>query len=317
MRALIDSDVLAYEVGFSGQYVDEETGEIVPRDWEFVKELLDERINSIQEAVWADEPPVLYLTYDRALNKLDNKERARLGLPPVEFIPNFRFGIAKTKPYKERGNAKPIHYNSLRAHMLFNYNVKSIPGIEADDAMCIDQWADYMSSYKKSMGLEFEEKDVSTLNTIICTRDKDLRMCPGLHYGWECGKQEGFGPKFVDEVGWLEHTSKGIKGAGLLFFYSQMITGDSVDSIPGLPGGGASKVKKHLVECKNVAEAEEVVKQLYEDKLGDGWEEYYNEQASLLWMVRETKEGRPVGWNGQVYDVPIGEPMVRRGVSFE
>lgn len=300
MKALIDADVLSYEIGFSGQYVDEDSGEVVPRDWEFVKELLDTKIAGIQEATWADEPPVLYLTYDRTLNKLDNKERARLGLPQVDFIPNFRFGVAKTKPYKDRGNTKPLYYNALRSHMLFNYDVVSVPGIEADDAMCTEQWS------------RLDKKD-----TIICTRDKDLRMCPGWHYGWECGAQEGFGPKEVDHLGWIDITSKGVKGAGMLFFYSQMITGDGVDNIPGLPRGGASVVKKNLVGCSSAEEAEQIVKDLYKDKLGDDWESYYDEQAKLLWMVRETKEGELLSYNGEVLGVPVGEPMVRRGVSFE
>lgn len=76
--------------------------------------------------------------------------------------------------------------------------------------------------------------------TIIRTRDKDLRQCPGWHFGWELYNQPQFGPYLVDELGWIKLSDdrKKIRGVGYKFFASQMITGDHVDNISGLSKAG-------------------------------------------------------------------------------
>ena len=36
----------------------------------------------------------------------------------------------------------------------------------------------------------------------------------------------------------------------------------------------------------------------YEEKLGEGWKDYYEEQAKLLWMIKETdSKGEPIMWS--------------------
>ena len=47
MTPLIDFDVLRYELGFSSEYKDENTGEVIPREWDFVEELIDGKLNFI------------------------------------------------------------------------------------------------------------------------------------------------------------------------------------------------------------------------------------------------------------------------------
>ncbi|MGL5327290.1 MAG: hypothetical protein ACRC91_21745, partial [Aeromonas sp.] len=149
-------------------------------------------------------------------------------------------------------------------------------GYEADDLICIEQYG-----------------RLEKLDSIICSRDKDLRICPGLHFGWECGKQRQFGPERVDEIGYINLVgtkTKSIKGVGLKFFYAQMITGDAVDNIPGLPRGGPV-LAYNLLEGKDTREdMERAVKAAYEVRVGDGWEDYFLEQANLLWMCREWEE---------------------------
>ncbi|MDB4302036.1 hypothetical protein N9924_00565, partial [bacterium] len=76
MTPLIDADVLRYEIGFSGEYVDDE-GRPQVRDFEFVAELLDQKVKEICAEVWSTEPPVLFLTMDHRLHKKCNKQRAK------------------------------------------------------------------------------------------------------------------------------------------------------------------------------------------------------------------------------------------------
>lgn len=262
MKPLIDADVLRYEVGFCGQGKNE-GGELEVRPFDNVSEILDQRILDICHKADADQPPRLYLTGPN----------------------NFREAIATSRPYKgQRKDNKPYHYTNLTHYILAHYDCVVTDGIEADDQMVIDQ----MKADPES--------------TIICTRDKDLRMCPGWHYGWECGRQPEFGPMLVDELGWIEGvykdtTIKDVKGVGLKFFYNQLIVGDKVDNIPGLPKGGPALSLSVLQDLVSEEEMFNTVSKLYEERMGEGWEDYLLEQGRLLWMVREVDdEGNPVMW---------------------
>lgn len=270
-----------YEIGFSGEY--EEDGVKIVREFDFVAELFDQKIKEICAEVWATEPPTLYLTNDRRLHKKVNKKLKKDGKEELEYVPNFRDEVAKKKAYKgNRKQEKPFHYDNLTAYIFANYDVKVAVGMEADDLMSIDQW---------------ERVKNGDLSTVICSRDKDLRITPGFHFGWPCGKQAQFGPCRVSELGELTITKdrKKVRGNGLKFFYSQLITGDSTDNIPGLPRGGPALAYESLHDCETEAQLFERVAGLYKDKFGDEWETEMREQADLLWMVRELNEdGMPV-----------------------
>lgn len=274
--------MLRYEIGFSGQFIDEETGELVIVDFDRVAELFDQKVKEICAEVWATEPPTLYLTNDRRLHKKVNKQLKKEGKEEIEYQPNFRDAVATEKVYKgTRKNEKPFHYDNLTAWAFAKYDVKVAVGMEADDLMSIDQWARVKEGH---------------LDTIICSRDKDLRITPGLHFGWSCGKQPQFGPRRVTELGEIDiKGGKKIVGTGLKFFYSQVVTGDTVDNIPGLPRGGPALAHKSLHDATSEAELFERVAGLYQEKFGDEWRAKMNEQCQLLWMVRELNEdGSPV-----------------------
>jgi hypothetical protein len=280
MIPLIDGDILRYEVGAYGEYKDEE-GNPQTREFNFVKDKLDQKISEICEEVWATEPPVIYLTMDRALHARLNKRRKKEGILELEYIPNFREGVATLKGYKENRKdvVRPFHYTNLTQYIMDTYTTKVAIGMEADDLMSIDQVA------------------AKEGTTIICSRDKDLRITPGLHFGWLCGKQPQYGPKTVTKFGSLseEKLPKEVKGDGLMFFYSQVLTGDKTDNIPGLPGCGPVRTYKLLSECEDEAGLFAAVAEAYEDKYGEEWPTYMEEQCHLLWMLQELdEEGEPI-----------------------
>jgi hypothetical protein len=232
--------------------------------FDYAAEILDSRVSHICHTVQATFPPILYLTGKT----------------------NFRDNIAKKQPYKERPGKKPFHYHNLKAYVKHKYIWESKDGLEADDLMAIEQ-------------------TVLGERTIICTRDKDLRAVPGWHYGWEMGNQPSYGPKAVSELGAirLSNDRKSIKGEGLLFFYGQCIVGDSVDTIPGLPGSGAVQAFNLLKGCPTSQEAFKRVLEAYRGLYGDDAETELLEQGRLLWMTRELHEDdSPVLW-----ELPIGE----------
>lgn len=288
MKPLIDADVLRYEIGHSGQYFEldehgvpvlDEFGEkiVIYREFDYVAGLLDQKISEICAEVWATEPPVLYLTNDRRMHKQVNKKLKKQGEELIEYQPNFRDAIAEKKVYKgSRKNEKPFHYDNLTAYMFANYHVEVAVGMEADDLMSIHQYARVKEGH---------------LDTIICSRDKDLRITPGMHFGWECGRQAQFGPCRVTELGEIEIKGrKKIVGTGLKFFYSQVLTGDGVDNIPGLPGCGPVKAFDTIDVCESEVELYAAVASLYEAKYGETWRAEMLEQCQLLWMVRELDE---------------------------
>lgn len=256
MIPLIDADILRYEIGFAA-----ETGwqsEGVP-PFDYAADLLDARVDFICNRVGATEAPILYLTGKG----------------------NFRYDIAKKQPYKVRLGKKPYHYQNLTAYIKGKYDTVVTEGIEADDAMALEQ--------------------TRSKNTIICSRDKDLLQVPGWHFSWELGNQPEFFEE-VDEFGWIKliesPSGKKIKGCGLKFFYTQCITGDVVDSIPGLPKAGVVRAYNLLVNTQTKEEAFEAVCEAYRGFYGDSWKEELLEQGRLLWMTRELdEEGKPILWN--------------------
>ena len=191
MQPLIDGDVLRYEIGFAAETGWGKDNGLPPFD--YVMDLLDNKISYICATVEATEPPILYLTGSK----------------------NFRNEIAKTFIYKDREGNKPWHFKNITAYMKAKYNVIIEEGFEADDLMSIEQ------VHRPG-------------ETIICTRDKDLRAVPGFHFGWELGNQPQFGPERIDDFGYIKLNSKRNKllGGGYLFFLGQCLVGDSVDTVP-------------------------------------------------------------------------------------
>lgn len=272
MKALIDGDVLVYEIGFGSETGWQ--GEESP-PWDYVAKLFDLRVANINAVVHATEPPLLFLS------------------GPT----NFRNDLAVTKVYKgTRVSHKPYHYANITAYIKGMWDHVVSDGMEADDLMCV-----YQTENREYL---LNKEDIP--DTIICSRDKDLRQCPGWHFSWELGKQPQFGPELVDKQGWLRLDRTGsspkIVGTGLSFFYSQLLTGDAVDNVPGLPKCGAVGAY-HLLHGKggNLFGIEAmlgIVIQEYRKKFQNDWEVQLLEQGRLLWMVRTLKEnGDPVMWN--------------------
>ncbi len=263
MTPLIDSDLLCYEIGFATQKKDE-NGDILPSPVEEVNQLIDNRIKEICAAVYATEPPRLFLTGKG----------------------NFRYEIAKRREYKgNRKQIKPFHYKYIRAYLKSQWGAEEVDGMEADDALAMCQME----------RLAFKD-------TIICSRDKDLKMVPGFHYGWEAGKQGSWGPHWVDEIGTLElRGPKKLIGTGLKFFYSQLLTGDATDCYDGLPGCGPIRAFELLRECSTEPELYSAVLSAYQMKFPEEAVSMIEEQAHLAWMVRgKDEEGKLIHWRAPV-----------------
>lgn len=114
MQPLIDGDILLHEIGWSGEFKDKETGVEVLLPFDKVSEILDEKIRYICEDVNATEPPIIYITASEHITQQVNRLRKWQGEPLLEFVPNFRYEVAKSRPYKgNRKNPKPEHFYNI------------------------------------------------------------------------------------------------------------------------------------------------------------------------------------------------------------
>lgn len=261
MKPLIDADILAYECAFAGQFKDELSGEVVMKDFDNVEEHLEMKLLEIQEETFSDEPPTLFLTGDSKLGKLLKRD----------FSPNFRIEAAVTKPYKgNRKSDKPLHFDNLRAFMLSRYDTVVADGCEADDMLAMAQ----------------------TDKTVICSTDKDLRQIPGLHYSWSVGLRPAIPMYRVDSLGelqLLEGKTKKLWMTGMKCFYAQLLMGDPVDNIQGIPKMGSVGAYELLQGATSESELYQLVRARYMEEWPEDGIQKLKEHAALIWMVRERK----------------------------
>jgi hypothetical protein len=186
----------------------------------------------------------------------------------------FRYALAKTRPYKgNREDNKPYNFKNLTSHMTHMMGARVVRLIEADDQLAIDHL------------------DPST-DTVLCSRDKDLRQVPGKFYSWELGHQPAYGPLVIDHFGDLHYEGGKLSGSGFLFFCAQLIMGDRTDNIPGLLGKGPAAAWELLGGSVGFEDALEIVRGQYDN------DEYLLEQGRLCWITRRLHEdGSPVLWN--------------------
>lgn len=135
---------------------------------------------------------------------------------------NFRKIIDPTYKANRTNNELPLYLKKCKEHLYNNYACLFHVGWEADDVMCA-----YVQSHNK------HNRD----KTIIIHEDKDCRMIAGLH----CELQRiDDGDKYfiynVQHPGCLLDIRKEyLFGTGIMFFWYQMIVGDSADNVIG-PG---------------------------------------------------------------------------------
>jgi len=276
LNVLIDGDLLVYRCGFAAErteyavdYVDEEYGEegtVWAENAKGAKALSEKlteqgRTNEIRKHVNLE--PVgnaLYNVKSMIATALDNlqasNEEVIIHLSGPD---NYRFDVATLKEYKGNRDPehKPTHGPAIKSYMKKNWSYVISENEEADDTLGIAQWATYQDD---------------PYGSVIVSVDKDLNMIPGLHYNFL--KDESY---FVDE------------DEAMRYFWYQMVTGDSTDNIPGIPGMGPAKAKKALDDVAT-SDLYGMVRALYVQGYGDSADAALLEMGRLLWIRREEGE---------------------------
>lgn len=211
MLALIDADILPYELGA----VFDET--VSPG---YVYQAVDDKIDNIIKRSMASEAH-FFLTNSKS---------------------NFRIARATVAPYKgQRTSEKNPWWGHIRDYILNMYDPVIAEGNEADDLI-----------------IDYHKGEVET---IICSRDKDLDTVPGWHYRWRCGQKQPERRYYVSpKEAWR-------------FFYYQLLAGDVVDNIKGVHGVGPKKANTTLAGLSTKQEMLQAVRQVYIDIYGEGRDE--------------------------------------------
>ena len=214
MIALIDGDILVYECGFSS-------------DANAKKEYLEAHLAKHKEQLRPEEleeyldarEPVEY-----ALKIVKNKLAELIEMVEADSFEiyitgddNYRMEILPDYKANRDPTHKPHWYKEIKEYLINFQGAIVVEGIEADDILGIRQC---------------EETDDWTC---ICSKDKDLDCIPGWHYNWSPSKVE-LGVYWVEEV------------EALRFFYTQCLTGDTTDNIPGIFKLTGKKATKKLKE---------------------------------------------------------------------
>lgn len=207
--ALIDGDILVYRVGFA-----------IERD-----------------------PNAEYIygyNIDKQIDKILFNTKCCNYKVYLSGLSNFRFDKAKLMPYKDNRKdfKKPKYYQKLRDFLIKRYDATIVEGMEADDALGIEQMAN----------LKYRDYEVIDSDTVICSIDKDLKMIPGHHFNFV----KNYASFMTDNDGYFN-------------FYVQMLTGDATDNVPGLLGIGPKTAAKMLIDCKTPHEMHLKALNIYAD----------------------------------------------------
>lgn len=199
MRALIDGDI----VSFSCAVFNESHG----LSWEAVREDIDNMMKRILETTGVNE----YSCY-------------------ISGDSNFRREVDPTYKANRKDKPQPRYRQDANAYLVTEYGARVTEGIEADDALGIEQC---------------QAEDGTT---IIASIDKDLLTIPGHHYNW---RKNEF--TFVTPVDALRR------------FYCSFLTGDTADNIIGVRGIGPVKSGRLINHLENEIDMFEVVQVMYND----------------------------------------------------
>lgn len=281
MKALIDGDIIVY---WASNHCQTNYYDVVDKNGDSIKEYDSKRhaLDGLEDinALWATQSKIGEISPYKVV-------QGKTVLEPwsecVEFIndfiesvvkkakadeyelhlsghTNFRKEIAVTKPYKgNRTGEKPFYYQKVRDYLTNVLGAKTSVDEEADDTLAIAQTND----------LE---------NTVICTIDKDLWIVPGAKYDFK--REES---SYVTEYDGIRH------------FQYQMLAGDQVDNIQGVPKIGPVKAKKILEDNEDIQDAWNVIRDLYRSSYDYNSDDVMLEMGRLLWMRREV---------GQMWELP-------------
>lgn len=201
-------------------------------------------------------------TFDTVYQEVKNEIQCDEYSLHVSAHGNFRKQIdQKFIDYKGKRKEKPDNFIECKEYVLEKYKPISRNLFEADDTASVEA-TKYLSD-----GQPY----------ILITVDKDWQMIGGLFYSMI--------HKNVKAVSKVESCE---------FLHTQLLTGDSVDNIPGIKGVGIVKATK-LLKGKDLTKQFESVIRLYKKHHPEDYLDRLNVMGKMLFLIKDYKDNS--NWN--------------------
>lgn len=271
-RVWVDGDSLVYRCGFAAEKTyylvgndsgsNEENQGWIFKQYDNAKEAKASMIphEAVSFQIWSRkeiEPLDHCLaTVKNSLNKIVKAVDSEDLFIYISGTGNFRKDLDKTYKQNRDTLPKPKYFNDIRQYLIDHWGAMTINRCEPDDWIGVQNGED---------------------PGIIVCQDKDLNQIPGDHYNWVTGERYNVTPE-----------------QGLRFFYSQLLTGDPTDNIPGLEGCGIVGATKICGNCRNPSELARAAYEAYRSKYQEATDEIINRQATLVWIWRKMNDKHPL-----------------------
>ena len=186
--------------------------------------------------------------------------KADLGMDEVRMFlsegSNFRKEVYPPYKANRKSKRKPILFAPFRQHIRDEYDCEEVAGLEADDLLG-------RAGYRRS-------------DRIVATIDKDLHTCECKVYNWD-----------KPELGVQTINSRD----AAVMFYTQILTGDSVDNYPGCKGIGPKTAEKILEPCESPEMMREAVLKTY--RKSNLSPEFALTQARCAYILKKPTDWHP------------------------
>lgn len=218
----------------------------------------------------------------------------------------YRYKIAVTPGpngvgYKAQRSSRPRpkYYTVIRNILIAEHLALVAVNMEADDSIMI------------------RATQIGEDHAIIAGDDKDYHTFRGAIYNIRTGVLDK--PVDLPEVGRLELAVNGKKkklvGRGVIWFYAQMLMGDTADNIPGLPGIGDVKAYSILKDCEDEYACFCTIVKQYRDILENDFNDEEMAQriieiGSLLWIQQWESINRMAEWTIALHNIDA-----KRGIT--
>lgn len=269
--ALIDGDVIVYQVGFASdkrEYIitdlDDSHKEVARFEYKkdadaFVSadprkslridkivrsEPLDHCLHSVKKVI-------------ESIREAVDAEEVHIFLSPKGHTNTFRGKRFPEYKANRKSSHKPTHYQEIRDYLIVHKDASVAVGIEADDAMAI------------TYNLLHNPPET---NCFMCSIDKDFMTIPGNHYNWK-----------------RDLTTVQDEDSAQRFFWTQMLMGDSADNIKGVPKIGEKRAAK-ILDGLPIDLLPDAVMKEYQSFYGNTWEEEFAKSYEMLYILRDTVE---------------------------
>jgi hypothetical protein len=250
MLAIIDGDVLAYQACKTRFKPDEAVNLILNDKGNLVK--------ASKEYTMAEDAEYLGQSWD-------NFQRQAKDLLDCVFATDYLMAV------KSQHNFRNLLYpeykmNRHKDPRQSNFFVPVLRGMAVDEGLAVE--AVNMEA-DDLMRMWAEQARLAEIPYVICTIDKDLKCIPGLYYNMKTNMIEEITEEFA-----------------LRFFYEQLLKGDGVDNIPGIPGVGPVKAERLLVDCSTEFDMQEVVVEQYMSFYPTDWYNYLQSNGAMLYLKK-------------------------------